>query len=44
MQISKIFDPFMFLSLPLPINKTLFLVVTLVRADPKTTPTMVRLT
>ena len=33
-QISKIFDPFMFLSLPLPIKKTRTLIVTLVRTDP----------
>ena len=33
-QVSKIFDPFMFLSLPLPIKKTRTLIVTLVRTDP----------
>ena len=33
-QVSKIFDPFMFLSLPLPIKKTRTLLVSLVRADP----------
>jgi len=32
--VSKIFDPFMFLSLPLPIKKTRTLFVSLVRADP----------
>ena len=35
-QVSKIFDPFMFLSLPLPIKKTRILIVTLVRTDPAT--------
>ena len=33
-KVSKIFDPFMFLSLPLPIKKTRTLIVTLVRTDP----------
>ena len=33
-QESKIFDPFMFLSLPLPIKKTRTLIVTLVRTNP----------
>ena len=33
LQVSKIFDPFMFLSLPLPIKKTRTLIVTLVRTD-----------
>lgn len=32
--ISKIFDPFMFLSLPLPIKKTRTIYVNLVRTDP----------
>ena len=33
--ISKIFDPFMFLSLPLPIKKTRTMFVSVVKAEPE---------
>ncbi len=34
LQVSRIFDPFMYLSLPLPVQKTRDVLIYLVRADP----------
>ena len=41
-QMSKTFDPFMFLSLPLPVKKIRTIMVNLVTVDPAATPTTVR--